>query len=307
MSSSPNPPFKVSVNRVKGPGGGLGNISIVARKPGNELGKGAIERLMADVSAGKYIVGVESPDIGQCGDGRPGDFTAAKMFGGTPALVRDDAVSENNRFAADDGVVAAQKRMYAWRRKRAKRNISHGDDHSPCGCGECAQAHVAAETLVVQPDLVFQLTQTYFAATGLGAANRNLFDQNIARTRQLLASGFYEDGVKQLEAFRQSAHTADGDFEIVRGGHKEAVWMVLINSTGMALTLDRDAIAGDYEPDNLQAFVENHTEIVQELEDMSVRPEAKQRLLIANVARRLSTAAVLTDLSLEIGFVQVET
>lgn len=298
--------YNIELSVIDGIGGGMGSVSRSNREPGLEVAEESLDKLESKLKSGEYLVECDSTDIGQCGDGRPGDFIAMKMFGGTPALARDDAMSANNRYYESGGdVTVAQTKLYEDRANHGKQSFIHTDDHSEMGCGECAKAGQAAELIHQSRDAVLEVSQAYFEKTGLGVIDKQIANEVIENTQRLIGEGFYADGKKQLDNFRTSDFTEASHEEVVRGDHLEAAYIVLINESDKPVTIDRDKIAQDFTDEHIQVFVENHTEIMKELAEISKDEESYSKLVTANVMRRMATAATLTDLSQRVIFMTV--
>lgn len=291
-------------------GGGIGAISRAARMeahPDNEM---LADQAEAGLTAGAFHESTDATDLTRCGDGRGARINngGLQVFGGTAGLVKTDIYSgaiQLDRPVAEIIASEVSARTEVGKKSGAHRADTHGKE-GVCGCGECDGAHAAIENYVANETALKPLVTGLWSALGLDQRHdvfsEELYADVFSNVQHIAASRALEGGPAQVAAVEQAAGD-ENCVEDLEGGHKEAFWVInLIEGTkfNQAAFLEQfDRFSEDGK--GIQAFWEDQWAIENEI---IARHEgdnrAQQKALVADLVRRVATAANLTAADLKV-------
>lgn len=289
------------------PGDGKGTISLAERLATGEIKQEDVDALVDDVRAGKYSKRTDVAEVTKCGDGRGSSepIAGTQGFGGSAGIaksLRIAGVMGEGFTAAEDVSAFVKERTTRSKASGGHRADTHGNPDS-CGCGECDGAQDAAKLVVEAPDRVEGFTTTLSEALGVqdrfeitAEKVEAEFAGIVSNYAFLVESDYFADGPAMINAIDE-ADPENTNIEILDGDHKEVLWVI---NTVENTTIDREKLVADYEKKGINVFWEDQWAIEAELSEYCETDEQMNTAVVADLARRISTADNLTKTDLKV-------
>lgn len=289
-------------------GGGVGAISLRDRLDSGELTMADVEAATEKLVGGQYSVEAEVADVTKCGDGRPSDepTLGTELFGGTAGLIKSFigaglVKAKNAVEAIAEGV---KERTAVGKKSGAHTADTHGKPG--CGCGECDGAEAATTLMVEAEDTVKGLVSSLYGALDIQdrlgfAFSEKEFSGRLDTFKMLNDEGYFANGAGQVNAVAENSG-GEKSVENLNGNHGEVIWVINLRK---GTRFDREKFVKDHADKNIQAFWEDQWAAEDEFAEKADGDPAKlQSLVMADLMRRVATAANLTKADLRIVVLQ---
>lgn len=289
---------------IDGPGNGNPEspISLKARLEKREFKETDLDEAIERITNGEFLISVRAEAIETCGDGRSAnnqDPARAQMFGGTPALAKDDQLAGTEVFGkTDDKLLSRMDTMIDWRKDCGYPTGNHQDDHAEgtkSGCGEQDGAPGAYTRIAADSEEVRGVVNSLLSTLELDEISVEAYGKIAARANDALSKELLPTGAEVRDLVVEKA--GKDAIEELTDKHNELIY--IINMIPGA-TFDRESFRQQYGKKGIDAFNEDQAIIDIELERMSDSEDTFKQLSIANLVRRIATAMNLTKNDLKI-------